>query len=346
MAILLSDPLVLPETFEVIEESRYLGKYALRPLEPGYGTTIGNALRRVLLSSIEGYAIVGLKIPGVLHEFSVVEGVIEDVTDIVLNLKQVALRPKHEGVPPRIFVEIRHKEVFTAGELAQFAPYEVANPDLVLMNLDPSAVVQMELRIGKGRGYRLAEENKALLRDSIEPHEIILDTSFSPVIRVVPRVENILYKGRADYEQLLLEIETKGTVAPREALQRAIQILVDHFRTLAEAVAPQTSGSSPAGFPSPNPKPGAEIPKEALLRLLQTPIVELNLPITAGVLKSLHNGRIYRLAELVELTPADLEKFRGIGTHTIQQLEEALKRMGLGLGMDLSAYKPFLASST
>lgn len=338
MATLLSSPLVLPEPFEVIEESRYVGKYLLKPLEPGYGITVGNALRRVLLSSIEGYAIATLKVPGVLHEFSAIPGVIEDVVDIVLNLKQVALRPRVEEAPSRIFVEIRGQEVFTAGDLEKAAPaYEVANPDLVLMHLDNSAVVQMELGIARGRGYRLAEENKILLKDTLSLHEIVLDTSFSPVVRVVPRVETMLYRERADYEQLLLEIETKGNILPREALQEATQILLNHFTRLLSAesggVASLTARSAAGAAVDP-----------ALLRLLQTSLADMELSLTATAFNSLRNGGIHRLIDLVQLTRKDLEKYRGIGRETVDKIENALKRLGLSLGMDVSAYKAHLTS--
>ncbi|MCS7297527.1 MAG: DNA-directed RNA polymerase subunit alpha [Bacteroidia bacterium] len=318
-----------------MEETSSYGRYLFRPLEPGYGITIGNALRRVLLSSIEGYAIATLKIPGVLHEFSAIEGVIEDVVDIILNLKQVALRPKVEEAPDRIFIEIRQKEVFTAGDLAEQAPaYEVANPDLVLMNLDPSAIVQMELGIAKGRGYRLAEENKALLRGKIDLNEIVLDTSFSPVVRVVPRVETILYRERADYEQLVLEIQTKGNVTPREALQSATQILVEHFvRLLGPNGAPPVVGS---------PKATKGISEE-MLRLLLKPIEEVELGLAAGAYSSLRNAGITRLIDLVALQPKDLEYYRGVGRESIERLQAYLARLNLRLGMDVSAYKALLS---
>ncbi|GIV22962.1 MAG: DNA-directed RNA polymerase subunit alpha [Bacteroidia bacterium] len=329
MAILLSSPLVLPTTFEVVEENRYLGKYLFKPLEPGYGVTVGNALRRVLLSSIEGYAIVSLKVPGILHEFSAIPGVIEDVVDIVLNLKQVALRPVVEDPPSRIFVEVRGQKVFTAKDLVAAAPgYEVANPELVIMHLDSKATVQMELRIAKGRGYHLAEENKPLLKER-ELHEIVLDTSFSPVIRVVPRVETILYRERADYEQLLLEIETKGNISPREALQAAMQILVDHFTVLLQA---QASGASALSALDPK-----------LLEILKQDITDAELGLTATAYSSLRNAGITHLIHLVPLKPKDLEKFRGIGKESVEKIENALHKLGLKLGMDVSAYKAHLS---
>lgn len=334
MTKLLSAPLVLPQPFEVIEETSYLGKYLLRPLEPGYGVTIGNALRRVLLSSIEGYAIFSLKVPGVLHEFSTIPGVIEDTIDIVLNLKQVALRPISPEAPARVFIETRKKEVFTAGDIAQSAPsYAVANPDLVIMHLDPDAVVQMELGIARGRGYRLAEENKVLLKDSLDLHEIVLDTSFSPVIRVVPRVETILYRERADYEQLLLEIETKGNITPREALQEATHILLEHFNRFLAG----DGGNGPSAYRYPG------VADPALLRTLQTPIEELELSLTATAFNSLRNRGITRLIDLVQLKPSDLEKHRGIGKETVERIQAVLEKLGLKLGMDVSAYKALLS---
>nr|BAL57821.1 DNA-directed RNA polymerase subunit alpha [uncultured Bacteroidetes bacterium] len=339
MATLLSSPLILPETFEVVEETPSLGKYLIRPLEPGYGITIGNALRRVLLSSIEGYAIVTLKVPGVLHEFSTIPGVLEDVVDIVLNLKQVALRPRVEEAPSRIFVEVRGEEVFKAGDLEKYTDgYTVANPDLVIMHMDSSAVVQMELGVARGRGYSLADENKALLKSartsqgSDNLHEIVLDTSFSPVIRVVPRVESILYRGRADYEQLLLEIETKGNIHPREALEEAVQILLQHFSLLPGSPHFRQAEGGAGGTLTPS-----------LIKLLQTPIVDLELSLTATAYNSLRNAGVLRLIDLVQLSPKDLEKFRGIGRESVEKIENALKKFGLSLGMDVSHYKAHLS---
>jgi len=330
MATLLTSPLVLPEVFQVVEETPRLGKYLFKPLEPGYGITVGNALRRVLLASIEGYAIVTLKIPGVLHEFSTIPGVIEDVVDIVLNLKQVALRPQVEQPPSRLFIEIKGKEVFTAGDIQKAAPqYEVANPDLVIMHLDDQAVVQMELMVARGRGYALAEENKLRLKDSLTLHEIVLDTSFSPVVRVVPRVETILYGERADYEQLLLEIETKGNIHPREALREATQILLEHFNRLL-------AGERGAGDSASS--------SFALARLLHTPLTEVNLGLSTVIYNSLRNAGVHKLIDLVRLTPKDLEKFRGIGKESLERIEAALKRLGLKLGMDVSAYQTQLPS--
>lgn len=334
MAFLLSAPLALPDTFEVVEESAYLGKYIFRPLEPGYGITIGNALRRVLLSSIEGYAIATLKIAGVLHEFSSVPGVIEDVVDIVLNLKQVALRPRVPNPPSRIFVDIAQKEVVTAGDLVEGTnSYEVANPDLVIMHLDSSAKVQMALGIAKGRGYRFAEENKAQLKDEIDLHEIVLDTSFSPVVRVVPRVETILYRDRADYEQLLLEIETKGNLTPREALIHAMDILSEHFRELIGAMRKEGGTPAPASASISDPQ----------LRILLMPIDQAELGLTTGAYESLRSKNITRLIDLVQLKPSDLVHFRGIGKETVEKIESGLSRLGLRLGMDVSAYKSLLS---
>ncbi len=326
MATLLTSPLVLPELFQVVEETPRLGKYLFKPLEPGYGITVGNALRRVLLASIEGYAIATLKIPGVLHEFSTIPGVIEDVVDIVLNLKQVALRPRVEQPPSRLFIEIKGKEVFTAGDIQKAAPqYEVANPDLVIMHLDDQAVVQMELTVARGRGYALAEENKLRLKDSLSLHEIVLDTSFSPVVRVVPRVETILYGERADYEQLLLEIETKGNIHPREALREATQILLEHFNRLLAGE--RSTGESTSSYTF------------GLARLLHTPLTEVNLGLSTAIYNSLRNAGIHKLIDLVQLTPKDLEKFRGIGKESLERIEAALKKLGLSLGMDVSAYQ-------
>ena len=328
MAFVLSSPIVLPEGGEVLEETPFLGRYVFKPLESGYGITVGNALRRVLLSSIEGYAIAALKIPGVLHEFSTIAGVVEDVVDIVLNLKQVALKPKNAQPESRIFVEIKGKEVFTAWDLAlQTADYEVTNPDLVIMHLDPSVKVQMELKIAKGRGYRLAEENKQLLKDIIEPHEIVLDTSFSPVVRVVPRVETILYEGRADYEQLILEIETKGTITPRKALEEATRILIAHF----ERVLQKAWAETPAERANPE-----------LIAFLSQPIEESELAraLDTATSKAFYVKGIRRVIDLVVLSRKELEEYYPrMGKKTLETIERILSKHGLKLGDNVSAYR-------
>jgi len=328
MAFVLSSPIVLPEGIEVLEETPFLGRYVFKPLEAGYGITVGNALRRVLLSSIEGYAIAALKIPGVLHEFSTIPGVVEDVVDIVLNLKQVALKPKNANPENRLFIELKGKDVFTAGDLAaQSADYEVTNPDLIIMHLDPAVKVQMELKIAKGRGYRLAEENKQLLKDTIEPHEIVLDTSFSPVIRVLPRVETILYEGRADYEQLILEIETKGTVTPRKALEDATRTLMAHF----ERVLQKTASGAPL----------ASVNSE-LIAFLSQPIEDSDIAqvLDAATSKAFYAKGIRRVIDLVALSRKELEEYYPrIGRKTLEAIERTLSNYGLKLGDNVSAYR-------
>ncbi len=334
MAKLLSAPIVLPQGVEVVSETPYLSRYVFRPLEAGYGATIGNALRRVLLSSIEGYAIVSLKVPGVLHEFSTIPGVIEDVVDIVLNLKQVALRPRHEKAATRLFLEIKGLSVFTAGDIANQAPdYEVANPDLVIMHLDPDARVQMELQVARGRGYHLAEENKQILRDTLEPHEIVLDTSFSPVLRVVPRVETMLYEGRADYEQLFLEIETKGTIAPRKALAEAVDILLAHFNRFGDR-------GSRAGLAS---EPHIQSVADFLaLSLEDSPLASV---LDAATTRAFYSKGIRRVIDLVALSPKEIEKFYPrIGKKTLEDIQRIIGDRSLKLGMDVSNYRNLIPS--
>jgi len=331
MAFVLSSPIVLPEGLEVIEETPFLGRYVFKPLEAGYGVTVGNALRRVLLSSIEGYAIATLKIPGVLHEFSTIPGVVEDVVDIVLNLKQVALKPKTSQPPGRVFIEVKGQEVFRAGDLAaQVADYEVTNPDLVIMHLDPSVKVQMELKIARGRGYRLAEENKQLLREVLEPHEIVLDTSFSPVVRVLPQVETILYEGRADYEQLILEIETKGTVTPRQALEEATRILTAHFARLV--VKSEASAQLPEQ-------------EQALIAFLSQKIEDSEIAsvLDAATSKAFYAKGIRYVIDLVALSRKELEDYYPrMGKKTLEGIERILANYNLKLGMDVSAYRKFI----
>lgn len=333
MAKLLSAPIVLPQNLEVVSETPYLGRYVFRPLEAGYGTTIGNALRRVLLSSIEGYAIVSLKVPGVLHEFSTIPGVIEDVVDIVLNLKQVALRPRHDKAATRLFLEIKGQSVFTAGDIAKQAPeYEIANPELVIMHLDPEARVQMELQVARGRGYHLAEENKQILRDTLEPNEIVLDTSFSPILRVVPRVETMLYEGRADYEQLFLEIETKGTISPRKALEEAVHILLSHFSRFLDEKARANRLD-----------PQAQSVTDFLaLSLEDSPLASV---LDAATTRAFYSKGIRRVIDLVALSPKEIEKFYPrIGKKTLEDIQRIISEYDLKLGMDLSSYRNLIPS--
>lgn len=327
-------PFVKPESIQVEYESPTLGRYVFVPLEPGYGITLGNAYRRVLLSSLEGYAIGLLRIPQVTHEFSTIKGVIEDVVDIVLNLKQVALRPitKEETT---IFVTIENKEVFKAGDIQAFTPaYEVMNPELVIAHLSHKNVkLEMELGVFKGRGYRTSEENKKLL-ESTKPSdmsssigEIVLDTLFSPVLRVVPRVTSTLYNQRADYEQLTLEIQTNGTLTPREALLQASQILVESFSLGVQ----QASFSTSTALPSPSPRVSYDTQiREKLYESIE------KLGITARYYNALRQAGIYTLYDLVTKSSEEISHIRNIGAAGHQEILQALEKLDLSLGMKLS----------
>ncbi|MGQ9864373.1 MAG: DNA-directed RNA polymerase subunit alpha [Bacteroidia bacterium] len=325
-------PFVKPESIQVEYESPTVGRYVFVPLEPGYGITLGNAYRRVLLSSLEGYAIGVLRIPKVNHEFSTIKGVIEDVVDIVLNLKQVALRPliKEETT---IFVTIENKEVFKAGDIQDFTPaFEVTNPDLVIAHLSHKNVkLEMELRVLKGRGYRTSEENKKLLEATKQPNgdvsssigEIVLDTLFSPVVRVVPRVTSTLYNQRADYEQLTLEIETNGALTPREALLQASKILVECFSLGVQQSAVSVSAPPPSPIPSPS----------HLREKLSESIEKLG--ITARYYNALRQAGIYTLYDLVTKSPEELSHIRNIGATGHQEILQALEKLDLSLGMKI-----------
>ncbi len=318
-----------PEEVVMVEASNFYGKFEFKPLEPGYGITVGNALRRVLLSSLEGFAISSIKIDGVKNEFDAVPGVKEDVTNIILNLKQVDLKQKVEDTEfERVTITVSGKEVFTAGDIAkQLSGFEVMNPDLVICHLDPEASFTIVLTINKGRGWVPAEEN-VTPQDDI--NTIAIDSIYTPIKNVKYTVENYRVDQKTDYDKLTLEISTNGSILPKDAVKEAAKILIYHFMLFSdEKITLETS----------EPDPGEEFDEEVLhmRQLLKSKLVDMQLSVRA--LNCLKSAEVETLAELVVFNKTDLLKFRNFGKKSLVELESLLTSLNLSFGMDISKYK-------
>ncbi len=318
-----------PDKVIMLEADDKFGKFEFRPLEPGYGITVGNALRRILLSSLEGYAITTVKIEGVDHEFSSVPGVINDVTEIVLNLKQVRFNKLVEDAEQeKVTVSITGKNEFTAGDLNQFMTgFEVLNPELVIAKMNPEVNLQMVLTINKGRGYVPAEENKPV---EGEFGVIAIDSIFTPVRNVKFAVENYRVEQKTDYEKLVLEIATDGSIHPKDALKEAAKILIYHFMLFSDEKITLDSDE----------KFGNEEFDEEVLhmrQLLKTKLVDMDLSVRA--LNCLKAADVETLGELVTFNRNDLLKFRNFGKKSLTELDDLLLNMGLTFGMDTQKYK-------
>src|SRR4030066_1213761 len=318
-----------PDKVIMLEADDKLGKFEFRPLEPGYGITVGNALRRILLSSLEGYAITTVKIEGIDHEFSTITGVIEDVTEIILNLKQVRFKRTVEDVDhEKILIKINGQEVFKAGALnSVLSSFEVLNPDLVIFRMEPDVKLQMEFTISKGRGYVPAEENQPV--DS-EFGLIAIDSIFTPVRNVKYSVENYRVEQKTDYEKLLLEIETDGSIHPKEALKEAAKILIYHFMLFSDEKITLDSDDKLAN---------EEFDEEVLhmRQLLKTKLIDLDLSVRA--LNCLKAAEVETLGDLVKFNKNDLLKFRNFGKKSLTELDALLDSMSLSFGMDITKYK-------
>lgn len=318
----------MPEKVVMEKADDFHGLFTFKPLEKGYGVTIGNALRRILLNSLEGYAITGIKIPGVLHEFSTIEGVVEDVSEIILNLKKVRFKKIGDAIDNKITVSVKGKNTFTAADIAKgTASYEILNPDLVICNLDEKVELEIELTIDKGRGYVPAEENK--------PNEqvfgyIAIDAIFTPIKNVKYSVENTRVEQKTDYEQLILDIETDGSIHPEVALKGAANILIKHFMLFSD----QNMVLEAAGADEP------EAVDEEMLhmrKLLKTSLNDLDLSVRA--FNCLKAADVKTLGDLVELEISDMMKFRNFGKKSLAELEQLVADKNLTFGMDLSKYK-------
>ncbi len=317
----------MPEKVVLEKESDFYGRFLLRPLERGYGITVGNSLRRVLLSSLEGYAIVSIKIPGVNHEFSVVEGVVEDVTEIILNLKGVRLKKINEG-DHKIFVSIRGKDVFKAGDISEHTTsFEVTNPDHVVCHLDPKTQFDIELTINKGRGYVPAEENKIA---NAPIGEVAIDSIFTPIKNVSYSVEDYRIEQRTDYEQLEIEVKTDGTIDAELALKEAANILLRHLMLFTD---------EKITLASDEPEKKDEVDENFLQmrKLLKTPLSELDLSVRAY--NCLKAADIKTLGDLVSYNIAELLKFRNFGKKSLTELEELVAEKNLSFGIDVTKYR-------
>ncbi|HLU17854.1 MAG TPA: DNA-directed RNA polymerase subunit alpha [Edaphocola sp.] len=318
-----------PDKIVLQKATDFEAQFEFRPLEPGYGVTIGNALRRVLLSSLEGYAITGIKIATVEHEFDTIKGVIEDVTEIILNLKQVRFKATGEGVSTdKVSLLIKGKEQFTAAMIGDATPhFEVMNPELVICNLDPSATMEIEIFIGKGRGYVPAEENKP--RDN-SLNYISIDSIFTPIKNVKYSIENTRVEQRTDYEKLIMEVITDGTIHPEEAVKEASRILIQHLMIITdENISLDTKQEEKE-----------DSVDEGLLQLrkvLNTPLEDLELSVRA--FNCLKAAKINSLIELVQYTQDELMKFRNFGQKSLAEIEQVLTERGLTFGMDVSRVK-------
>ncbi len=319
-----------PEKVLMLEADNHFGKFEFKPLEPGYGITIGNALRRILLSSLEGYAISSVRIDGVKHEFDTIPGVKEDVTNIILNLKKVDLKQVVEGVEDeKVTINVADKEVLTAGDLGEvMSAFKVLNPNEVICHLDPSAAFTMTLTIRNGRGWVPAEENR---QDNDDANGIIaIDSIFTPIKNVKYSVENFRVDQKTDYDKLTIEITTNGSILPKDALKEAAKILIHHFMLFSD----EKITLEPV-----EPEPNEEFDEEALRmrQLLQSKLSEMNLSVRA--LNCLKSAEVETLGELVVFNKTDLLRFRNFGRKSLTELDSLLESLGLSFGMDISKYK-------
>lgn len=317
-----------PEKVVMIESTDSYGKFEFRPLEPGYGITVGNALRRVLLNSLEGYAITSIKIEGVDHEFSTIPGVIDDVTNIILNLKQVRFKNIVEkATTETVSIKVSGVDTFTAGQIGEaLNGFEVLNPELVICRMEPTVKLNIELTINKGRGWTPAEENR-------DPNAMIgtipVDAIYTPIVNVKYVYDNYRVGQKTDYEKLTMEIETDGSIHPKDALKEAANILIYHFLLFSDE------------------KMVAEIQNERsdefneeilhMRQLLKTRLFDMDLSVRA--MNCLKSADLETLGQLVALHKSELLKFRNFGKKSLTELEEKLKSLNLSFGMDISKYK-------
>ncbi len=305
------------------------GQFEFRPLEPGYGLTVGNALRRVLLSSLEGFAFTSVKIEGVEHEFSTIKGVVEDVTEIVLNLKQVRFKRQIEDLEEeKVNISISGQDKLTAGDLGKFiSAFQVLNPDLVICNMDPSVKLELEVAIEKGRGYVPAEENK---KSNAPLGTIAIDSIYTPIKNVKYSIENYRVEQKTDFEKLILEITTDGSIHPKKALTEAAKVLIHHFMLVSdEKISMEDSKTA-----------DTDNYDEEILhmrQLLKTKLVDMDLSVRA--LNCLKAAEVETLGDLVTFTKNDLMKFRNFGKKSLTELDELVETKGLHFGMDIAKYK-------
>ncbi|HKM92810.1 MAG TPA: DNA-directed RNA polymerase subunit alpha [Prolixibacteraceae bacterium] len=318
-----------PDKVIMLESDEKLGIFEFRPLEPGYGITIGNALRRILLSSLEGYAITTIKIEGVEHEFATIKGVIDDVTEIILNLKQVRFKKEIEDFDSeKVMITITGQDKVTAGDINKFMTgFSVLNPELVICEMEPAVKFQMEITIGKGRGYVPSPENTPVEE---EIGVIPIDSIYTPIKNVKFSVENFRVEQKTDYEKLVFEIQTDGSIHPKDALKEAAKILIYHFMLFSDEKITLDSDEKFAN---------EEFDEEVLhmRQLLKTKLVDLDLSVRA--LNCLKAADVETLGDLVQYNRNDLLKFRNFGKKSLSELDDLLSGLNLNFGMDISKYK-------
>ena len=320
---------VKPDKVIMINSNETVGQFEFRPLEPGFGITIGNSLRRILLSSLEGYAITSLRIEGVDHEFSTVKGVVEDVTEIVLNLKQVRFKKQlynHDN--EKITVHFSGADKFTAGDIAKYVNgFQILNPDLVIFNCDPSVRLKMELTVERGRGYVPAEENKT---NSAPIGTIFIDSIYTPIKNVKYNIENYRVEQKTDYERLIFDIITDGSIHPKDALKEAAKILIYHFMLFSD---------EKITLDTEEKRNDEEFDESSLhmRQLLKTKLVDMDLSVRA--LNCLKAADVETLGELVSFNKNDLLKFRNFGKKSLTELEDLVQAKTLQFGMNVAKYK-------
>ncbi|MFM7596575.1 MAG: DNA-directed RNA polymerase subunit alpha [Flavobacteriales bacterium] len=318
-----------PDKVVMLQSDAFNGEFEFRPLEPGYGITIGNSLRRILLSSLEGFAISSVRIEGVDHEFSTMKGVVEDVTEMILNLKQVRFKQQIESVENEtVIISVSGQNTLTAGDIGKFTNgFQVLNPDLVICNMEPSVKMEMELTIIKGRGYYPSEENKV---EDAPFGTIFIDSIFTPIKNVQYTIENYRVEQKTDFEKLVLNITTDGSVHPKEALKEAAKILIQHFMlfsderiTLDNEMKTETEEFDESSL--------------HMRQLLKTKLVDMDLSVRA--LNCLKAAEVDTLGDLVSFAKSDLLKFRNFGKKSLTELEDLVDNKGLTFGMNVAKYK-------
>lgn len=318
----------MPDKVAMEKADDFKGSFTFKPLEKGFGVTIGNALRRILLSSLEGYAITGIRIPGVQHEFSTIEGVMEDVSEIILNLKTVRFKKIGESFDNKITIHVKGQKQFKASDIAKnTSAFEILNPELVICNTDEKSDFEVELTIDKGRGYVPAEEN----RTGEQVIEYIpIDAIFTPIKNVKYSVENTRVEQKTDYEKLIIDIETDGSIHPEKALEGAAHILIQHFRLFSD---------KSIELETEKDKEIEQVDEEMLhmRKLLKTPLSELDLSVRAY--NCLKAADVRTLGDLARLEISDMMKFRNFGKKSLAELEQLIADKNLTFGMDLSKYK-------
>ena len=318
-----------PDKVIMIESSDFEGRFEFRPLEPGYGLTVGNALRRVLLSSLEGFAITSAKIEGIEHEFTTIPGVVEDVTEIILNLKQIRFKRQIDEVDNELVsVSISGQDKITAGDFQKFiSGFQVLNSDHVICSLDPKVEIKLEIAIDKGRGYVTSEENK---NQSAQLGTIFVDSIFTPIKNVKYHVEDFRVEQKTDYEKLVFDIVTDGSITPQDALTDAARILIHHFMLFSdERITLEADEIAKT----------ETYDEESLhmRQLLKTKLIDMDLSVRA--LNCLKAAEVDTLGDLVSFNKNDLMKFRNFGKKSLTELEELVLLKGLSFGMDLTKYK-------